>query len=248
MSNVSGRTDIKIAVGHVSALAKVFAFAATLGGAVVLARVWGVDQVSALGGDVPVGGVWILFLAITVAHWYLAITATASFDDVLEQEHNIHDSIPKSELTAEVLYQEIRSQNTVFLRGLLARAPTAGGRLWKMSWQDPTTLIFIALCLLDFVAIIPWRRSTEGLEWTTGSANVAALLIMGVVLIVVNWMAGSLWTTAVSELRLPLRDVSKLDLGTGLSTPIGNEFGCIIILVAVILGLTAIPLLLVRIF
>ena len=117
-----------------------------------------------LGIASPLAWVWLVFLGVTMAHYYLGITVIRSFDEVLETEHR--RGVGAEDLTGEFLFQEIRSQNTVFLRGILKRSPTAGGRLYRMSWRDPTTVIFIGLCLLDYLAILPWHQVDGRVTWT----------------------------------------------------------------------------------
>ncbi len=233
---------MRIAVGHVVTLAKVFAFAAIFGVAVVAARAFGVNHVGSLGIQTPLSSVWVVFFAVTMIHYYLSIAATASFSEYLDSEHNISRN---EVLTGEELYQEIRSQNTVFLRGLLARTPLPGGRLYRMSWRDPTTLVFIGLCLLDYIALLPWRNVNGRLEWMTGTGYVVALFTMGILLLALNWAAASDWTIALSQLRLPEEQWKGLTRFTNYSTPQGNEIGCIVAIIFAVLALTAIPWLIV---
>lgn len=230
--------EVRIAVGHVSALAKVFRFAATLGAAVVLARAFGIDHVGTLGVEAPLSYVWLPFLGLTTIHWYLGMTAIYSFQQVLEVEHD--RNVSRDVLPGELLFQEIRSQDTVFLRGLLARTPTPGGRLYRMSWHDPTTLIFVGLCLLGFVAILPWRSIGGQLVWATNTRATAALIVMGILLMGLNWYVGSRWTVALSQVRLPLDQTTAFPL-LPLSGPVGNEVWFLAFLVLVVLSLSSIP-------
>ncbi len=246
MSDQTQRREVRRAVDNVSQLAKVFYFATTFGIAIVAARAFGIDHVGPLGIEAPLSSVWVIFLGITVAHCFLSITAVNNFSEVVDPFDNYDlGREPVEPVSGEELYQEIRSQNTVFLRGLQAREPTARGRLYRMSWRDPTTLVFVGLCLLDYIAILPWKEVDGRLEWTAEPRNVVALVTMGILLLVLNWVAGGKWTIALSQLRLQPEEQTDLHHDLHTSGPAGNEPGCLVLLIIAVLALTAIPWLLV---
>lgn len=228
MSDETQLPEMRIAVGHVSTLAKIFGFTATVSAGAVAAPATGIGRIGSFDVDIPLSFLWLLFVGVTVAHWYFAIAAKHSVEDVLQKEHD--KGIPDEQLTGEVLFQEIRSQNTVFLRGLLARAPTPGGSLYRMSWRDPTTLIFIGLCALGFTAMLPWMYVGGDFVWTSGVAGVVASVAVGIALLLFNWAAGSSWTIALSQLRIPVTDAPNL---AGRSVPLSgfifDEFGCMVV-------------------
>jgi hypothetical protein len=230
------RSEISISVGHVSALAKVFVFAATFGLAVVAARAFGVNHVGAIGIQTPLSWVWVVFFGITIAHVFLSATTVESLRSVLKLRK------PDEPDVGEQVYQEIRTQNTVFLRGLLARTPTAGGRLWEMSWRDPTTMVFLGLCLLDFIAILPWRVADGQLEWATGTRNIIPLFAIGILLLAANWFAGGRWTIAISELRAPPYSPRMLLSTADLSFVrfgVTGGWACLVVIVLSMLALAA---------
>ncbi len=237
MDNERLRSEISISVGHVSALAKMFFFAATFGLAVVAARAFGIDHVGAIGIETPLSWVWVVFLGVTAVHVFLGVTIVESLHSLLELQK------PDEPSVGEQVYREIRSQNTVFLRGLLARTPMAGGRLWEMSWRDPTTVVFVGLCLLDFVAILPWRVAGGRLEWATEMRNVIPLFVIGVLLLAFNWMVGSKWTIAISELQTPSRRtmllLSSSDMSVRSTAELSGGCGCLVVVVLAMLAMAA---------
>lgn len=231
------RSEISISVGHISALAKVFFFAATFGFAVVAARAFGIGHVGAIGIETPLSWVWVVFLGITAIHVFLGVTIVESLGSLLDLQK------PDEPSVIEQVYREVRSQNTVFLRGLLARTPTAGGRLWEMSWRDPTTVVFVGLCLLDFVAILPWKVAGGRLEWATETRNVLLLFVIGVLLLAFNWVVGSRWTIAISELRTPSRRAMLLASSSDMSIVRTGELSggcsCLVVVVLTMFALAA---------
>jgi hypothetical protein len=233
---------LRIAVGHIATLAKVLAFAGALSVAVVIARLFGLKDVGPLAVGTPLGYIWIAFIAITCAHWFLAFTAVESFDDALDRAPKETPAGPVVVVSGERLYQEIRSQDTWVLRGLCARVPTNDARVHWMSWRDPTTIIFLGLAALSFTAIVPWRVTDGDLEWSSRLGGVIGSLILACLLLGLNWAAGGHWTIALSQLRMERQEDADRDRGgVSCALPVGNERGCLVALVVVLLLLAGIP-------
>jgi hypothetical protein len=100
--------------------------------------------------------------------------------------------------STQKLFDEIRTQKGLFLRGLVPRTLREGSRIARMSWSDPTTLLSYGLALLIIVAILPWRYD-NGVRWASPKMIIAYAAI-ALILVITNWFAGGLWIISVSRL------------------------------------------------
>lgn len=73
----------------------------------------------------------------------------------------------------------------------------SGFRLYQMDFSDPTTWLAHAAGLAIFFAVLRWR----GAKWRVRIGTCIAAIF----LTVMNWMIGSNWVVAASELSLENR-------------------------------------------
>ena len=240
------RPDLRIATGHVNTLVRLYRIGAVTCAAVVAARATGTNEIGSLSVDLPLSFIWIGLTAATFIHWQLARVASESFNDVIDTEYRRSGKDPH--VTGEALFQEIRSQDTVFLRGILRRAPTPGGRLYRMHWRDPTSAVFVSLCFLFFLAILPWSYSDGNVAWTAGLAGIVGLISLGTWLVYFNWLAGGSWMIALSQLRLPLSEAPDLHTDQGLSGFLFEPFGWSVFFFAIALLVSGLLWLVIALF
>ena len=201
-------------VGYAETISKTLAFGGVVCVTAITARALGSDEIKAGPVSLPVGYTTLVIGLGTLAHvfWSFHImTALREFSIAQEKlaeenfllKHPDRTTVYSSDVldygdATQQLFDEIRTQKGLFLRGLVPRALRQGSRVARMSWYDPTTWLSYGFALLTIVAILPWRYD-NGAHWASPRVVVSYATI-ALMLVIVNWYAGGLWIIALSRL------------------------------------------------
>jgi hypothetical protein len=202
----------KNVVGYAETISKTL----MVGGAVcvgaIAARALGSNEIKVGPLNLPVGYTTLVVGLGTLTHVFWSshiLTALREFfrDEVLrvqEKYHSEHPDISPFDYeydsdSAQELFDEIRTQKGLFLRGLVPRTLREGSRIARMSWSDPTTWLSYGLALLTIVAILPWRYDNGVVRWESPKMLIAYAAI-ALILVITNWFAGALWIISLSSL------------------------------------------------
>lgn len=166
---------------------------AALAGIIVFLKLIGKRQFKVWGVEVDLGYAWVVFCAFTCAHIYIAVRFVQRCLEIFTA----------TEVSNQDAWKALTAGKLLWFDGLIARVEEVvtgtGIHLYVMDLSDPTTwLAHIAVVAL-FVAILRWREAT----WNVRVASLGAALVLSIV----NWMVGSNWIIAASELSL--EDPSK---------------------------------------
>ncbi|TDC23482.1 hypothetical protein [Kribbella albertanoniae] len=175
--------------------AKVCSRLLAIGAVLCLATIAG--RLFAGSADVSLGGVtlpldfaWVGLLALTVAHAF-----TGAF-----LAHRITAYLPYLHLPEQALqvFREVTSSGNPFVFGMRSRAlpRRPGGRYHPMSLRDPSAWVAYGAAVVLLLAVLPWRVEA-GRIVVGGWAQV----VLAVVLLAVNWWAGSVWMVSLSRLH-----------------------------------------------
>jgi hypothetical protein len=201
----------KNVVGYAEAISKTLVVGGSVAVAAIAARTLGSDAIKVGPISLPVGYTALVIGLCTLAHvfWSFHILTTLSeFYDVEEKrakekfflEHP--DARYAKDLeygdSTQKLFDEIRTQKGLFLRGLVPRTIRESSRIARMSWSDPTTWLSYGLALLTIVAILPWRYH-NGVHWAS-QKTIIAYAAIALILVITNWFAGGFWILSLSRL------------------------------------------------
>ncbi len=144
-----------------------------------------------LGGvDVPLNFAWVGLLAITVAHTFTGAFLAQRITAYLPYLH-----LPEQALQ---VFREVTSSGNPFVFGMRSRAlpRRPGGRYHPMSLRDPSAWVAYGAAVVLLLAVAPWRLEA-GRIVVGGWPEV----VLAVVLLAVNWWAGSVWMVSLSRLH-----------------------------------------------
>jgi hypothetical protein len=171
------------------------------------------DSLQVSGITIALDKAWIAFLALTVAHAFLAIVLMREILAYLDDVPAVAD--------LRQVFGQITSEENLFVHGLISRARPRrpGSRIYSMAWRDPSTWVAYIAAAIFMAALLPWRLSPRGVHWASGS-GLWKLTLLSAILAVVNWWAGSIWLIYLSQLNdvatwiegLPDNRVSDEDL------------------------------------
>ncbi|MET7284065.1 hypothetical protein ABZS29_37885 [Kribbella sp. NPDC005582] len=175
--------------------AKVCSRLLAIGAVLCLATI--VGRLFAGSADVSVGGVtlpldfaWVGLLALTAAHAF-----TGAF-----LAHRITAYLPYLHLPEQAVqvFREVTSSGNPFVFGMRSRAlpRRRGGRYHPMSVRDPSAWVAYGAAVVLLLAATPWRLEA-GRIVVGGWIQV----VLAVVLLAVNWWAGSVWMVSLSRLH-----------------------------------------------
>ncbi len=128
---------------------------------------------------------WIVFSILTVAHLYSALLVIRS----LRRLWPLADALSRRRL-----FDKITSTGGAFVRGLVARTQCIDDWTlyvrYKMDYRDPSAWLALGSLPLLVAAITPFSISRAFIWW----------LILGIILAELNWIIGSHWVIALSDL------------------------------------------------
>jgi len=137
--------------------------------------------------NIPVSSVWVVFLLLTIAHFFLGYLVLV---------RSAHDLWGANSLKhGEAAYRAIRRSSYVFVNRLRPRTRYLGDILIPVYEMNdlPTILSCIAVILL-IPAIVPWDFRDLRLFF---------IFVIGALFIaVINWLIAGTWIVAVSELTI----------------------------------------------
>jgi hypothetical protein len=165
---------------------------------VLAARATNTTQVDILEVNMTLQWAWLVFTAFTVAHVFASIFAAL---------YSYRLYLSKTSRTKVVrVYNEISTSKCLYIRGVSGRDRTVqDGAFYRMRWDDPSTWVAHLGAVGALIAMLPWRYGST-LE-IAPSTNRWADVLLALGLLIVNWLAGSVWAVALWELAKP-RDQS----------------------------------------
>ena len=175
-------------VKSASRLEAVLNFGGASAGIVVLAKLLGGSDFEIWGLKVKLVWTWIPFAALTIAHLYGALL-------FIRRAYGLFVAGDTSRSKA---WEKLTSGGLLWFDGFIARREARklplGFVVYRMSLGDPTTWLAHGVALGFFVAIFDWQNANWTMRLATGLA--------GGVILVVNWLIGTNWAVAASELAL----------------------------------------------
>lgn len=124
------------------------------------------------------GYTWVIFTAFTLAHLYVTVLFIKACRTLFRTDYT----------NAKPTWEELTRSGPLLFRGLMPRLLPQNGRIAVMRWDDPTTWLAHGGAVLFFAAIIPFSSFSL--------LSIATALIITLV----NWILGSNWVIAASEL------------------------------------------------
>jgi hypothetical protein len=202
----------KNVVGYAESISKTLIVGGAVAIAAIAARVLGQEQIKVGPISLPVGYTALVIGLGTLTHVFWSshiLGALREFarGEVLRAQEKRRLEHPDSSPfdydleysdSTQKLFDEIRTQKGLFLRGLIPRTVREGSRIARMSWSDPTTWLSYGLAVLTIVAILPWRYD-NGLRWPSPKMIIAYAAI-ALILVITNWFAGGVWIISLSRL------------------------------------------------
>lgn len=187
----------KNVVGYAETISKTLIVGGGVCVAAIAARALGSDEIKVGALNLPVGYTTLVIGLGTLTHVFWSshiLTALLEFSrgEVKRAQHTLEYSD-----STQKLFDEIRTQKGLFLRGLVPRTLREGSRIARMSWSDPTTWLSYGLALLTIVAILPWRYDDGVVRWAPPKMLIAYAAI-ALILVITNWFAGGLWIISLS--------------------------------------------------
>jgi hypothetical protein len=157
---------------------------------VALLRAFGAADFTWAGVKLAVAYAWIVAIAFTVAHAWVASDYVQQVDEAWEEQ-----TVDENKL----LFRSLTSTTGIFLRGLQPRLdatqPLAGGpRYYRMNMRDPSAWVALVSALTLIVALFP--PTSRGVR---GFLDNAALMLF---LLWANWLIGTGWAVATSLLTI----------------------------------------------
>lgn len=130
--------------------------------------------------EIPLKYSWLLFSIFTLAHAY----TTFLFIKAVRKYWNLEGSMECSNL-----FEELTGTGGIFMRGLVPRL-LEGGRIARMSNTDISSWMSHIGGILLFFAIVPYEL------------KISLLTLTGLLITYINWIIGSQWAIALSELAI----------------------------------------------
>ena len=153
-----------------------------LGGTIVLLKLAKRRTFSWASVEFDTNRAWIVFTFLTIAHLYTTML--------------FHLSAVKFSKTSTAderqrVFAKVTSGGGLFVRGLIPRTERVGN-VYKMKWNDPTTLVSYLAALLIIVTIVPFDFSSRTVF--------LKYLLIALLIMVINWFIGSRWAVTLSQL------------------------------------------------
>ena len=141
------------------------------------------EEPKVLGVPIPLRFFWIIVAGLTIAHVYCTILFCANASELFY----IADDSAKMDA-----FWKLSKGGPLFFRGLVRRSATNGGFFVEMDMRDSTTWLAHAAAILVIVALTQWRKRSW---WQRILSIVVAIMLLSV-----NWVAGTNWAFATSQL------------------------------------------------
>jgi hypothetical protein len=155
-----------------------------LAGMIVILKI--TDKAVFKWGDVELrtDKAWIVGVLFSLAHLYTTWLFVKSIHTLWKAGNQEN---------CQAAFNKVTSSGGLFVRGLMPRVKIVHG-VYQMSWSDPSTLISHLAVLLIIPAVVPFDLSHP----------LRFLLYLGIslILMVFNWIVGSNWAIALSQLTV----------------------------------------------
>lgn len=139
---------------------------------------------------IPLTRAWFVFAAGTIIHAFAGLFLRST---TIEFQQS-----PAPRSSKVQAYENVVAEGGLFVGVAVRRLPEPGSRFLKMSWRDPSTWVSHLGALALFVAVMPWYWDV-GLKWAGGTSRYA-LVFVALGLPLINWLIGSQWALALSDL------------------------------------------------
>jgi hypothetical protein len=156
----------------------------------LLLRVFGAPSIVVGGVPIQVEKAWVAILLLTAAHFYYG---EALINELARFRRSQTPQACRS------LFDDITGGGSYALQGFKARVRVPNSRIWIMSSDDPTTWRYYAAAIGLLIVCLP-----------TSLAPLSSFflhLLLSLLVPVGNWMVGSRWAIALSELVMEDEDV-----------------------------------------
>jgi len=152
--------------------------------------------------DLPLNLAWVGLLALTVAHVFTGAFLAQRITAYLPYLHQPEQAVQ--------VFREVTSSSNPFVFGMRSRAlpRRPGGRHHPMSPRDPSAWVAYGAAVVLLLAVVPWRVEA-GRIVVDGWGQVG----LAVVLLAVNWWAGSVWMVSLSRLHYLGSELRELPSG-----------------------------------
>lgn len=155
----------------------------------VLAKLFGGEQIQVQGVEVNLNQVWIVFVAFTVAHWFLGWSLGQSI------RHLQQNATPEQGLQ---VWCYLKGEGNIFVRNMLPRRRAPWGIKFpgfEISGRDPAGWVANAAVLLLVAASVPFCLSCLRSSLLSSLIPEIALFLA-----IINWLIGGMWMTRLSGL------------------------------------------------
>jgi len=178
---------------YAKGVAKILIAGTVMAVAVIGAKLFGVEDIDVGQLSLPIKYAWTLFCVATVAHVFEAVFFIRAIHQLWKEQQTTDQG--------NHVFNEIKLESNYFLRGMIPRARPRhpGGRIYVMDFADPSTWIAHGAVLALVIATLPWRLEKGYFVWDGG----LHLIPLALVLALANWLAGSNWAVALSQLTVP---------------------------------------------
>lgn len=143
--------------------------------------VTGQTEFSVLGATLSLRHGWLMFLLLTLAHLYTAALLVRGVRQFWSTA---------SVAEGEAVFKQVTQAGGLFMRGMKPRVFGEKGDAVVVTPSDPAYWVGAAFCVLLFVAVLLPAPSLQ-------TFVLAALIAR------INWIIGSQWAIALSELTIP---------------------------------------------
>jgi hypothetical protein len=153
--------------------------------ATILLKIFGKQEFKWMDITVDTSFAWIVFSVLTLAHFYTALLLFRSIRSVWQFSDR---------LSRQILFAKITSTGGIFVRGLAARTVCKDDWCltvrYTMDHRDPSSWLALVSVPFLIAAVTPYVYSKRSL----------CLFFLGLALAEINWIIGSHWIIALSDL------------------------------------------------
>jgi hypothetical protein len=156
---------------------RVLVFGLILTITLLITKILNLPKIKVVNIDIPIENAWMVFAAITIAHIYATFVFVIQCFRLFWNEH----------ANAETTWHMLTENGPLFFRGMIGQFHGV------MSLGDPTTWFTYGAATLFLVVLFPWVPLSQ-LTWQS--------IAPPILLTIINWIVGSQWALAASDLRV----------------------------------------------
>lgn len=173
-------------VNDATAANKILLVGASLALVIVVIKFLHITNVFSWNGlNIPIVDAWVIFLLLTIYHYY---------QGCLVLVYSAHDLWVANRIDyGRVAFQEILKDQNPFVNRLRPRTRLLGKFLLPTyEMNDLPTVVSFTAAILLMAAIVPWDVSNV--------RRFVILIVVAIFLAIANWLIGATWIVAISEL------------------------------------------------